>query len=59
MTNFALQDKVIYARGAKGTLIGKNGIIVELYVECGYPFATVQFDGMGSYPCLILNLDKL
>jgi len=58
MTDFKLQDKVVYARGAKGTLIGKVGIIIKLYDECGCPFAMVEFPDMGTYPCWTLNLDK-
>jgi len=58
MTDFNLQDKVVYARGVKGTLIGKSGIIIKLYDEGGQLFAMVEFTNMGSFPCWTKNLDK-
>jgi hypothetical protein len=57
---FNLNDRVIYARGAKRPLINKIDIITKLYNECGYLFATMLFDYNNmSYPCWINNLDLI
>lgn len=48
--------RVIYARGAKGTLIGQSG-----YIESepdDHNIVMVKFDSGNSYPCWIGNLDS-
>lgn len=52
-------SRVIYARGIKTLLLGKAGVIEEIDDRDGphIIMAQVQFDGLGSYPCWVGNLD--
>lgn len=51
-----LLDRVVYARGAKGPLIGKRGKIDSL-VHDG--LCMVEFDQFGRSPCMPENLDPV
>jgi hypothetical protein len=53
---FRVGDRVVYARGAKGPLVGKKGTIIRVWKEWKYPFAQVDFDNGSSSPCLVTNL---
>ena len=50
--------RVVYARGAKGPLIGKQGTIVST-VPDEDGIVMVDFDSFGESPCWIGNLDIL
>ena len=51
--------RVVYARGAKGPLIGKCGTIDSEWEPYEYGIVMVKFDDGNSYPCFYKNLDVI
>jgi hypothetical protein len=54
--------RVVYARGAKGPLIGKLGTVINVFVEENEIFGivSVKFDKNGHiYPCWVDSLDLI
>lgn len=58
LPNFIIGDKVIYARGIRSMMIGKNGVVISIDDDDVY-CVNVDFDNYGCYNCFRGNLDKL